>query len=90
MSTLASNRPSGMVLRAVGCALVALAYLVGSWCFPLLHPAMRATLADYLAILVVYVLANVGVVLAALGGHLFDQLELPPGWHRYSAAWIDD
>jgi hypothetical protein len=75
---------AGGVLRLTGLTLLALAEKVGGHIFAAADPGARSRALPYLLALVWMVSLCAGAVLAALGRHLFDQVELPARWRIHA------
>lgn len=77
---------AGAMLRLAGLVLLAIAMLIGRRLFLAADPAARVRATAYLLALAFMISGCAGAALAALGQHLFDQVELPARWRIHTAA----
>lgn len=71
-------------LRVMGLVLLALAVKIGCHIFAGADPGARFRALPYLLASIWMVSLCAGAVLAALGPHLFDQVELPARWRIHA------
>lgn len=69
-------------LRAVGVAILGSAYVEGGWLCTLVHahPRGDATPGEFLLAAILFASASAGTALAALGGRLWEPVQLSQRW----------
>lgn len=70
----------GPALRLAGLVLLALAAGIGHHIFAAADPTAKRYVMSYILALIFIVSLSAGAALAALGRHLFDQVDLPARW----------
>ena len=77
---------AGLLLRLTGTILLVMAFLVGRHLFGRADLTARTRPSAYLLAFVFITSLSPGAAMAALGRHLFDQVELSARWTIHSPA----
>jgi len=83
---LHERKYASLGLRLAGLVLLGLGALIWRHLFAVSDPAARFKVLPYLLGLIGIASTSTGAALAALGHHLFDQIDLSPRWTVHTAA----